>query len=158
MQGIGGYHNNLIGSDYVYAVVLQCGGGGGGGVTSVTSAASHELVEAVTDPHPSDVPAYYGFDEAHLAWDVFQQFQDEVADACEFYYGHSGSFFTDTFNVIEEADAGADGGDAGLIPDAGTAMFSVQRIVVERAGCRRAPPMRPGLSQGRSSRSRRSTP
>jgi hypothetical protein len=127
MQGIGGYHNNLIGSDYVYAVVLQCGGGGGGGVTSVTSAASHELVEAVTDPHPSDVPAYYGFDEAHLAWDVFQQFQDEVADACEFYYGHSGSFFTDTFNVIEEADAGADGGDAGLIPDAGTAMFSVQR-------------------------------
>jgi hypothetical protein len=125
-SGIGGYHDSFVldGSDVAYAVILQCNGAD---LRSATSAGSHELIEASTDPHPSDIEGYYGFDEAHLAWEVFQQFNDEVADACEFYYGPGGAFFTNTFSVIEEADAGPDGGDAGLVPDAGTVSFSVQR-------------------------------
>lgn len=125
-QGIGGYHSSFVldGRDVSYAVILQCNGAD---LKSATSSASHELIEASTDPHPNDVAAYYGFDEAHLAWDVFQSFQDEVADACEFYYGPNGAFFLNSFAVIEAADAGADGGDAGLVADAGTLSFDVQR-------------------------------
>ena len=129
-QGIGGYHGNLNGTDFAYAVILQCDGAQ---LSEATSSASHELVEAATDPHPMDIPAYYGFDSAHLAWDVFQSFQDEVADACEFYYGQNGSFYSQPFAITEEAtfDAGAEAGDAGhdagLVPDAGLVSFSVQR-------------------------------
>jgi hypothetical protein len=125
-QGIGGYHSSFVlaGADVTYAVILQCNGAD---LRNATSSASHELIEASTDPHPNDIAAYYGFDETHLAWDVFQSFQDEVADACEFYYGPGGAFFTNAFSVVEEADAGADGGDAGFVLDAGTLSFSVQR-------------------------------
>jgi hypothetical protein len=133
-QGIGGYHSSVVvgGTDVAYAVILQCNGAA---LDQATSSASHELVEAATDPHPNDIQGYYGFDSDHLAWDIFQQFQDEVADACEFYYGASGSFYTATLPVIEYADAGTDGSDGGagfdagslLVPDAGTASFSVQR-------------------------------
>jgi hypothetical protein len=104
---------------------------------------SHELVEATTDPLPNSVQGWVGFDQDHLAWDVYQAFQDEVADACEFYYGPNGSFYAQTFDVVEYpadagiliADAGKDGGDAGwsfldaspLMIDAGTTTFDVQR-------------------------------
>jgi hypothetical protein len=132
-QGIGGYHDSVVvaGSELTYAVILQCNGAD---LKLATSSASHELVEASTDPHPMTEMAYYGFDEAHLAWDVFQQFQDEVADACEFYYGPTGSDFLDAFAVVEPVtfDAGLEAGadaafDAGLVPDAGTVSYEVQR-------------------------------
>jgi hypothetical protein len=124
-QGIGGYHISLAGSDYAYAVILQCDGNQ---LREATSSASHELVEAATDPHPNDIAAYYGFDPAHLAWDVFQSFQDEIADACEFYHGPSGAFYGQLFPVIEYAgDAGGGPPDAALVPDAGTVTYDVQR-------------------------------
>ncbi len=125
-SGVGGYHDSIVvnGLAVAYAVVLQCDGAM---LTTATQSMSHELIEASTDPTPNSVQGYVEFDGAHLAWDVFQMFQDEVADACEFYYGPEGSFYTQTFPIIEEADAGADGGDAGLVLDAGTTTFSVQR-------------------------------
>jgi hypothetical protein len=45
--------------------------------------ASHELNEASTDPHPNTNTAYAGFDQNHLAFEFFNQFQDELGDACE---------------------------------------------------------------------------
>lgn len=97
-QGIGGYHGNVaVGSfNVAYAVVLECSqlSGPGGVVAETTQSASHEIIEAATDPNPMGSPAWYGFDDsAHMSWDVFQQFQDEIGDACELYFD---SFYTDT--------------------------------------------------------------
>jgi hypothetical protein len=90
-QSVGGYHDSFIldGQFVAYAAIPQCEGGTG----TVTLAASHEIGEGSADPYPSLSPAFLGFDDDHLAWDIFQDFQDEVADACEFY---PSSTFTDT--------------------------------------------------------------
>jgi hypothetical protein len=54
---------------------------------------SHELIEAVTDPHPHDNnPGWVGFDTAHFGFDWFQEFSDETGDACELFRE---SFFED---------------------------------------------------------------
>lgn len=91
-SGVGGYHSSTtVGGQRVsYAVLPQCAGGSG--AFSVTSSASHELAEAVTDPFQSS-PGYYGFDSPHLAWELWQQFNVENGDACEFYVD---SFYTET--------------------------------------------------------------
>ncbi len=80
--GVGGYHENtnIGGKQVAFAVVPQCGG-----MDETTLSASHELAEAATDPFPMALPAYSGFDDNHLAWEFFQQFQSENGDACEFY-------------------------------------------------------------------------
>jgi hypothetical protein len=82
-QSVGAYHDGFVldGQNVAYAAVPQCEGGTG----TVTLSASHEIGEGSADPYPEVNPAFLGFDNAHLAWDVFQEFQDEVADACEFY-------------------------------------------------------------------------
>ena len=81
-SGVGGYHENTTvgGKQVAFAVVPQCGG-----MDETTLSASHELAEAATDPYPMSRPAYSGFDDDHLAWEFFQQFQSEDGDACEFY-------------------------------------------------------------------------
>jgi hypothetical protein len=82
-SGVGGYHENTTagGKAVAFAVVPQCGG-----MDETTLSASHELAEAATDPYPmSNRPGYSGFDDDHLAWEFFQQFQSENGDACEFY-------------------------------------------------------------------------
>jgi hypothetical protein len=49
-----------------------------------TSAASHEIIEDVTNPHPYSGKAYIGFDSTHLAWALLDGSQDdEVGDTCE---------------------------------------------------------------------------
>ena len=82
-QGVGGYHDSTkVGLKGVaFAIVPRCGNS----FDSVTVAASHELVEAATDPYPRSKPAWTGFREDDLAWEFFQQFQSENGDACEFY-------------------------------------------------------------------------
>jgi len=97
-QGVGGYHDNVMAGslNVAYAVVLECSefAGPGGLVQEVTQSASHEIVEGSTDPSPNVDPAWIGFDDdKHIAWDIFQQFQDEIGDACELYQN---SFYTDT--------------------------------------------------------------
>lgn len=81
-SGVGGYHDStkVNGQNVAYAVIPQCGG-----LDESTLSASHELAEAATDPFPQVNPGYVGFDEDHLAWEFFQQFQSEDGDACEFY-------------------------------------------------------------------------
>jgi hypothetical protein len=88
--GIGGYHTDSQldgaadkpGAVINYAINLNCPAKWD--VNVVTVIASHELVEASTDPFPSTKAAYVGFDADHLAFDLLQEFQDELGDACEF--------------------------------------------------------------------------
>jgi hypothetical protein len=84
-NGIEGYHDQTTATDgttVVFAVVFQCGGER---PEDITTSTTHEAVEASTDPLGNGT--YYGFDDAKfLAWDVFQQQNDELADMCEFYF------------------------------------------------------------------------
>ena len=50
-----------------------------------TETGSHEIAEGTTDPYPNNAPAWYGFDADHLAWELWGGWQDEVADACEYF-------------------------------------------------------------------------
>ena len=67
-----GYHGDflLTGSTYVtYSVVARCAPFPmTSAIDSVTAIASHELVEAATDPLAIDRPAYLQPDDDHLAW------------------------------------------------------------------------------------------
>lgn len=81
--GVGGYHQESQNKSYVYAIMPHCSGFQ---TADVELAASHELNEASTDPHPDfQNAAYVGFDNNHLAQEFFNQFQDELGDACEFF-------------------------------------------------------------------------
>jgi hypothetical protein len=78
-----GYHDNvMVGTTPIaYAVTLEC--------TSQTLAyqeetASHEYVEAATNPYPETMNlGYIRFDTNHYAWEIYTGFNDELADACE---------------------------------------------------------------------------
>ena len=80
--GVGGYHTESNKNNYVYAIMPHCSGFA---AADVQLSASHELNEAATDPHPSTNAAWVGFDNDHLAFEFFNQFQDELGDACELY-------------------------------------------------------------------------
>ena len=84
---IGGYHTStdVGGKEVSYAIIPYCRGFGGGYFESMTSAASHELGEAATDPQPRLGRGYDGFDLSHVAWEIFQQYLSENGDACALY-------------------------------------------------------------------------
>jgi hypothetical protein len=76
----GAYHNSTRMSDgtkIAYAVMPRCGG-----LDDLTYSASHEFIEAASDPYPSLAPAYSDTDDAHLAWSLFAG--GEIGDLCEF--------------------------------------------------------------------------
>ena len=79
--GIGGYHDSfsLNSSQVAYAVLPRCGSD-----SQTTGAASHEIGEAATDPHPN-APGIVGFDDPYLVFDLWQRGNDENGDACEFF-------------------------------------------------------------------------
>lgn len=86
-QAYSGYHTDLsTNPDIAYALVPEAcyQGTGYSLVDNATSSAAHEIVEAATDPFPSQSPAWIGYDGDHLAWEFWTQWQDEVVDACEF--------------------------------------------------------------------------
>jgi hypothetical protein len=80
--GVGGYHTESNKNNYVYAIMPHCSGFA---AADVQLSASHELNEAATDPHPGSNAAWVGFDNDHLSFEFFNQFQDELGDACELY-------------------------------------------------------------------------
>jgi hypothetical protein len=49
-------------------------------IDEVSAEASHELIEAATDPEPTDNPAYIDVDPNHLVWELIAG--PEVADMC----------------------------------------------------------------------------
>ena len=86
-QAYGGYHTDLGGNpDVSYALIPEsCWVGTGFSlIDNATSSAAHEIVEAATDPFPNESPAMLGYDGNHVAWELWTQWQDELADACEF--------------------------------------------------------------------------
>lgn len=83
-----GYHDETTSKSnahIVYAVILESCHGTSDVVAFSTETASHEMIESATDPHVQSDLAWTGFDSDHLAWDVWQEQQDEVADACEYF-------------------------------------------------------------------------
>lgn len=83
-----GYHDELPlsgGSSVAYAVVLRCTDPALGFATDldgVTSTASHEIVEAVTDPFPTSAPALSNID-AHHGLLLPANPGTELGDMCE---------------------------------------------------------------------------
>jgi hypothetical protein len=83
----GAYHESLAldamhqGLVVPYVVLPRCASIHGlSGIDMVTAGASHELVEAVTDPTPSTIPAYGMLDEDHVYWAF--TFGAETGDLC----------------------------------------------------------------------------
>jgi hypothetical protein len=72
-----------IGKPILYAVMPRCGQP----LDQMTGAASHEFGETATDPEvlSNATLSWVTFDANHLAYDMYQSFQDEVGDACEFF-------------------------------------------------------------------------
>jgi hypothetical protein len=124
-QGIGGYHDQLRAGtrNVAYAVLPNCGR-----VNSVLEAASHEYDEAATDPYPQSTPGFVGFDNDHLAFEFFQELQDELGDACELFRS---SFYTDMENGFnypvqrQWSNASAHAGHNPCVPAPSGAYFNV---------------------------------
>jgi len=93
LQGGFGYHDFVaVGTTLVaFAVNGECAGQT---VASLQEGATHEAIEAATNP--LETMGYLGFDPDHAAWDIYTGYQDELGDACEYwedsYYQESGSF------------------------------------------------------------------
>ena len=80
-QAFGAYHDELAGvnnTKIIYALMPRCQGG----IDSLTISASHEFIEAVTDPHPETDPGYQLVDADHIVWEFAPG--GEVGDMCEF--------------------------------------------------------------------------
>jgi hypothetical protein len=87
---IGGYHTStsVNGQDVAYAIVPRCPTMTHTADEEATMSASHEIAEATTDPFPQasgKMPGLVGYDDQHLAYEFFQQFNSENGDACEFF-------------------------------------------------------------------------
>jgi hypothetical protein len=84
--GFGGYHSelaNAAGTPLIYALLPRCGSTDETHpLDAVTSATSHELVEATTDPHPFTDPAYERMDPDHVIWSRTPG--AELGDMCEY--------------------------------------------------------------------------
>ena len=81
------YHDELDvgGTTVAYSIVCTCPGFDGPMINtlgSVTTALSHEVIEAVTDPFVQSDPAYGATADADIAWSQISE--GEVADMCEF--------------------------------------------------------------------------
>jgi len=90
-----GYHGDyqLTGKHVVYAVIPRCPPPPVQGVTVIdqtTAEASHEFVEAATDPFPMDQPAYQLIDSNDLAWMMLGG--GETGDICAAFF-LSGVFY-----------------------------------------------------------------
>jgi hypothetical protein len=84
----GGYHSSIVLDDahkqlsVAYAVLPRCGDFGGlTGLDALTATASHEILEASTDPYPMTMPAYGQVDDQDIYW-MFALGGGEVADMC----------------------------------------------------------------------------
>ena len=81
----GGYHGDVLlgfGLDVAYAVIPECPRFGElMGLDALTGTISHELIEAATDPLPTNDPAWLTTDTDHLYW-AFALGGGENADLC----------------------------------------------------------------------------
>jgi hypothetical protein len=88
----GGYHNSVLvdGVSVAYAVIPQCVVDDWTTLQTTTSAASHEIIEASTDPTPlTSTLAWSGTDTQHFFWQAV--LGGEIADMCAQW---TSSFYT----------------------------------------------------------------
>lgn len=92
-------HGNM---NVAYAAIQRCDNFFPGitGVNESTVFATHEIVEAVTDPRPAVTPAYAIVDDADLAW-LFGIGGGEVADLCSGVDGAIGVFPPSTYTLVQ---------------------------------------------------------
>jgi hypothetical protein len=85
--GVGGYHSTtpVAGIDVPYAVMVYCARPGASEADAMISVGSHELGEAATDPQVRTRAGWRGFDDPFMVWEVWNDFQNENGDACEFF-------------------------------------------------------------------------
>jgi hypothetical protein len=81
--GATGYHATVsVGTlTLAYAVTLECPSMGNDGIEET---AAHETVETATDPYEgTGNDGYHDFDPDHLAWNLYDGYPVELADACQ---------------------------------------------------------------------------
>ena len=79
-----GYHSEV--NNIIYALMPRCAATARFTTLQTTTiAASHEFLEAATDPHPFTAPAYNTGDDEHAIWQLAPGF--ELGDMCE--YNHA---------------------------------------------------------------------
>ena len=129
----GGYHDSARrnGLEVAYAVIANCGG------NSNEIVASHELIEAATDPFPGNHPGYQLTDHAS-PWLALGQ---EVADLCE--RGDGTQLWSDGSHVAQRSwsNAAAAAGRDPCIPGAANPYFNMQ------SGIKSVPRIPPGGHQ-----------
>ena len=116
-----GYHSNMTYTDgttpIVYAIIPDCAGSRPTReLSSMTTAASHEIAEATTDPHVNTEPTWYldqpiGITDAAIS---VPQFRNDPW-ATTFTYGEVGDNCERLPARTWTLDAGPPGGDAGYI-------------------------------------------
>ena len=145
----GGYHNEtqLSNLDVPYAVVQPCPAQGLTDLDVLQLAASHELIEALTDPYPVSQPAYAIKDPMY----PLAAFGGEVGDACSFLAPRSwseGSY--DQLQRVWSNSSAADGGDpclpapspyfgTSLTPETAVAVAAGQSATFQLVGWSTAP-------------------
>jgi hypothetical protein len=84
-QTFGGYHDSTFladGTPVMYAVLPRCSDQHTALIDTLTIAASHEFIEASTDPQPIDDPAYLQVDDNHAIYARLNGGGGEVGDMC----------------------------------------------------------------------------
>lgn len=81
-QVFGGYHESTAvgATEVAYAVLPRCTRPGEAVLDTLTGSASHEIIEAATDPYPNVNGAYQSVDQGHLGWQVL--LLGESGDLC----------------------------------------------------------------------------
>jgi hypothetical protein len=134
-SAFGGYHNDTVintSTNISYAVVPRCGSFGSlMGIDAVTAPASHEIIEASTDPYPTAAQAYGTVDDDHIIWE-FLLGGGEVGDMCAQFQT---SFYTPTdlgFSVQRTwSNLAASGGHDPCMPSDGTPYFNSMPVLTD---------------------------
>ena len=134
-QDFGGYHDNITiqtTNHVAYAVVPRCANFGGlSGLDAISATATHEIVEASTDPYPQSTPAYGQVDDNHIIW-MFLLGGGEVGDMCA--QSASGYYTpTDVGSVVARiwSNAKAKAGHDPCQPDDGTPYFNSMPVLTD---------------------------
>jgi hypothetical protein len=133
-SSFGGYHNSVPynSGNVAYAVLPRCTSFGSlTGINAVTGPASHEIIEASTDPYPSANQAYGALDDNHVIWELVLG-GAEVGDMCAQF---KGSFYVPTdigFDVQRTwSDIAAGQGHNPCVPSDGTPYFNSMPVLTD---------------------------
>jgi hypothetical protein len=128
-QGVGGYHSTTNSHGIVYAIMPQCPMFKAG---DIELSATHELNEASTDPQGS---AWVGYDKNHLAFEFFNQFQDELGDACELFVEATDSVDFPPYTAQRQwSNKSAAAGSHWCLPALGEPFYNTTFLLGEPAG------------------------